>query len=112
MNSRQIATLRELPGVELVEEETARYQHDYSIFAETPTVIVRPLSVVGLSQLMSWASHERVPLVARAGGSNTGGAAITDGMLVLMTDEHFADLSVDPESRRAHGEVGKVFIGH
>ncbi|MFP4376736.1 MAG: FAD-binding oxidoreductase [Spirochaetales bacterium] len=101
-NSDRIAAIRDLVGESSVVEPSDRYTRDYSVFSATPGTIVRPSSSEAISHLLQWASNEQVDVVARAGGSNTGGAAITDGILLLMTDDHFAELRIDPLTHVAH----------
>jgi FAD/FMN-containing dehydrogenase len=82
-----------------VQETSNAYSRDYSIFSKEPSVVVRPESVSDITAVLAWAGSHAVPVVARAGGSNTGGAAITDGVLLLMNSPAFDTIDIDEEKR-------------
>lgn len=86
--------------------ELQRYSHDSGIFELTPTAAVAPADEEDVRFLLELARRHALPVVARAGGSNTGGAAITDGLLVLLGAGGFSEVHIDPQSRIARCGVG------
>ena len=70
-------------------EETRRiYSHDASIFELEPQVIVYPKDSSDVARLVTFVNqttHERFSLTARSGGTDMGGGAISDSIIVDMT---------------------------
>ncbi len=77
--------------------EAERYETDYSMFRAKPQAAIRPQSIEDLRVALSIARSFGVPVTARGGGSNTGGSALTKGILLLVDHEAFATVLVDPE---------------
>jgi len=77
-------------------DELVGYDRDSSVFRLEPLAGVRPRTEDDIRRALSAAARLRIPVVARAGGSNTGGAAITDGLLLLFDRGTFDDVAVDP----------------
>ncbi len=79
-----------------------RCSTDMSIFRSTPAAVVRPSDESDIAATLAFARSEMVPVTARAGGSNTGGAALTSGIVLLFDgNEAWSRLKYDPDT----GEV-------
>lgn len=81
-----------------------RYERDRSIFALRPAAVIRPGSEGDLIGSLLIAGQHEMPVVARGGGSNTGGAAITDGLLILINGGAF-------EEATYHSDSGELVAG-
>lgn len=62
---------------------------DQSIYRVLPAAIARPRDPDDLVRLLRLASEERVSLTLRGGGSGTGGAALTESVVVLLEGEYW-----------------------
>lgn len=60
---------------------------DMSIFHAPPRAVVRPRDVDDIRAVLGFAAENDAAVTARAGGSNTGGAALTGGIVLLFDDE-------------------------
>ncbi|NBF39803.1 MAG: FAD-binding protein, partial [Spirochaetes bacterium] len=76
-----------------------RCSTDMSIFRRTPAAVLRPRDESDIMATLSFARAEAVPITARAGGSNTAGAALTNGIVLLFDrGEEWSRLTYDPDS--------------
>ncbi len=75
--------------------DPGRYERDAGIFSLTPTAVIRATDEDQISSILRTSARLGLPVVARAGGSNTGGAAITDGTMLLLDGEEFSDIEID-----------------
>ena len=77
---------------ELATDEKTRLKHstDMSLYTIVPAAVFRPESDDDVANLLRFCSENRIPVTPRAGASNTGGAAIGDGVIVLPTDRRVA----------------------
>lgn len=74
-----------LPGrITADRRERERLSGDYSIYRVTPAAVARPRDEEELARLVALAAEHRLPLTVRGGGSGTGGAALTSGVVVLL----------------------------
>lgn len=66
-------------------DSTTRRKHstDMSIYCMVPLAVVAPADQHDVTQIMQFCSENGVPLTPRAGASNTGGAAIGEGVILL-----------------------------
>lgn len=79
------ASAERLPGrISTDRKERERLAGDYSIYRILPAAVARPRDEEELSRLVALAAEHRVPLTVRGGGSGTGGAALTSGVVVLL----------------------------
>jgi FAD/FMN-containing dehydrogenase len=67
--------------------ERKKLSGDYSIYRILPAAVARPRDEQELTRLVALAAEHRVPLAIRGGGSGTGGAALTSGVVVLLRGE-------------------------
>ena len=82
-------------GVPVLEGIDQRWHRDYSIFALEPSAVVRPLTEDHIQKTILAAREEGIPVVARGGGSNTGGAAISDGVILAADQTAMSGISFD-----------------
>ena len=76
-----------------------RCSTDMSIFRRMPAAVLRPRDESDIIATLSFARAEGVPVTARAGGSNTAGAALTDGIMLLFDrGEAWSRLAYDPDT--------------
>ena len=117
-----VSELRRTLGPDRIVDEATlpRYRRDYGIFSLLPAAAVRPVTEEHIVLALDTARRHALPVVARGGGSNTGGAAITDGMLLLFDGGGFDHIEVVAGShhlrcgsgarhdhvQRAFGELG------
>lgn len=115
---------REIAGTVHTEGELLeRCATDMSMFRRRPRAVVRPRDEADLRALLAFAREHRVPLTPRGGGSNTGGAAISPGIVVLFDggeqwsgisyDERRGEITAGPavrhdELQRALSERGRM----
>src|ERR1035437_4523122 len=82
-------------------EVRRHFAHDASILQMAPAIIVYPRneSDIRKTARFSWQLAERkriLPITARGGGSDTSGAAIGRGILVVFTAHMNKILTLDP----------------
>lgn len=79
------AARERLPGgISTDQGEREKRSRDYSIYRLLPAAVARPRDDEELTRLVALAAEHRVPLTVRGGGSGTGGAALTSGVVVLL----------------------------
>ena len=75
----------QLPGrISTEEKDRDRCSRDQSIYRVLPAAVARPRDPEELLRLVRLAAEARVSITVRGGGSGTGGAALTDSVLVLL----------------------------
>ncbi|MBX4190554.1 FAD-binding oxidoreductase [Candidatus Saccharibacteria bacterium] len=90
------------------------FSHDASILQVTPTVVVYPANEndVRKTARFSWQLAERdktLPITARGGGSDTSGAAIGSGVMLVFTAHMNRILALNPSKQFATVEPGITF---
>ncbi len=90
-----------LPDRLVPDAKLQEFDADASIFALTPFAVVRPRAEDDVRTVLKIGRRASVPVVARGGGSNTGGAAVTDGILIVFDGAGFSRIQVDPSTGRA-----------
>jgi FAD/FMN-containing dehydrogenase len=90
------------------------FSHDASILQITPTVIVYPANEndVRKTARFSWQLAERdkiLPITARGGGSDTSGAAIGSGVMMVFTAHMNRILALNPAKKFVTVEPGITF---
>jgi len=69
------------------DDKTLRHHStDMSIYSIMPMAVVRPDAPDDVPRLLRFCSEERIAVTPRAGASNTGGAAIGFGVVLLQPD--------------------------
>ncbi len=74
-----------------------QYSHDASMFELMPEMVVRPKGSKDVQSLISWVNkikekqNRHVSITARAAGTDMGGGAITESIIMDMT-KHFTDI--------------------
>ncbi|TVR06421.1 MAG: FAD-binding oxidoreductase, partial [Spirochaetaceae bacterium] len=61
----------------------ARHSTDMGIYSITPQAVVTPADAEDIATLLPYCSDARWPVTPRAGASNTGGAAVGRGVILL-----------------------------
>ncbi len=121
-DSAVAAELRRALGPDHVVDQAALagLTRDYGIFSLRPQAAVRPSREEHIVRTLEVARRLELPVVARGGGSNTGGCAVTDGVFLLFDGGAFDHIHVDSASgslrcgagarhdhvQRAFGEIG------
>ncbi len=107
-----IQFLRGLLGQEWVltsETDRAAYGYDGSLHGGLPDVIVLPKTTDQVSAIMSLASREGIPIVARGSGTNLSGGSIPlRGGIVIHFSRMNRILEIDTENQRAVVETGVI----
>jgi len=95
-------------------EVRRHFAHDASILQMAPAIIVYPRneSDIRKTARFSWQLAERkriLPITARGGGSDTSGAAIGSGILVIFTAHMNKILTLDPRKEFVTLEPGVTY---
>lgn len=90
------------------------FSQDASILQVTPTVVVYPANESDVRKTVhfSWQLAERgkvLPVTARGGGSDTSGAAIGSGVMLVFTAHMNRVLALDPKKEYVTVEPGITF---
>src|SRR5579862_1104585 len=95
--------------------ETRRHlAHDASILQMVPAIVAYPRNEDDIRKILrfSWQLAERgrkLPVVARGGGSDTSGAAITNGILIMTKAHMNRILALDPRKPFVTAEPGLTY---
>ena len=107
-----VENLIKLLGTENVlasETDLAVYGYDGSLHSAIPDVIVLPRTREQVSAIVSLASKEGVPVVARGSGTNlSGGSLPLEGGIVIHFSRMNKILEIDIENQRALVEAGVI----
>ena len=81
-----LRALRELLGERLLTDDVTleSCSGDASVFRVRPLAVVTPRDVEDVRATLAFAREEGLPVTARAGGTNTGGAAVGPGIVLLF----------------------------
>ncbi len=91
------------------EIDLAVYGYDGSLHSAMPDVIVLPRTTEQVSAIVSLASKEGVPIVARGSGTNlSGGSLPLGGGIVIHFSRMNKILEIDIENQRALVEAGVI----
>jgi FAD/FMN-containing dehydrogenase len=95
-------------------EVRRHFAKDASILQQTPAIVVYPRNETDVRKAASfcWQLAERgrpVPITARGGGSDTSGAAIGSGIMVVFTAHMNKILELDPKKEQIVVEPGATF---
>ncbi|WP_189612506.1 FAD-binding and (Fe-S)-binding domain-containing protein [Saccharospirillum salsuginis] len=105
-----LSALRQrLPEDRLITDPMRRFAlgTDASFYRMTPALVVRIDSEEELSYLLGQAQRHRVPVTFRAAGTSLSGQAVTDSVLVTLTDR-WRECRVDPLGERIHLQPGVI----
>lgn len=105
-----ISALRHrLPEDRIITDPMKRFAlgTDASFYRMTPALVVRIDSEAELSYLLSQAQRHQVTVTFRAAGTSLSGQAVTDSVLVTLTDR-WRDCRVDPLGERIHLQPGVI----
>src|SRR5579872_6336687 len=95
-------------------EVRRHFSHDASILQLMPSIVVYPRNEndVRKTARFSWQLAERgkvLPITARGGGSNTSGAALGSGILLIFTAHMNRILALDPKKEYIIVEPGATY---
>ncbi len=91
-------------------EEKLVYECDgLTMFKAVPEVVVLPTTAQQVAQVVQLANRERIPFVARGGGTGlSGGALAVEGGIMIALTKLNQMLDIDLENRRAVVQPGVV----
>ena len=110
----QLDELRDaVPGARLITEpdqmESYRRDQTPAVTPGQPCGVLLAASTGHVAAALDWAQRNRVPVVPRGGGTSlAGGAAASDGCLVLSTARMSAIRELDPANELAVAEAGVI----
>ena len=112
MNKRIIKQLERITGRDGVlksPEDLAVYGYDGTFLDHNPDIVVLPRTTQQVSELVTLASSERIPVVPRGMGSGLTAASIPSlgGMVLSMTRMNKI-LEIDEDNWTAHVQAGVV----
>ena len=84
----------------------AAYSEGAGIYRIVPAAVTVPSTTSALRELVTWAAHRRVPLVARGAGSGMPGGNVGRGVIVDLTTLDGCPIEVHPALRRAYTGAG------
>lgn len=84
----------------------AAYSEGAGIYRILPAAVTVPSTTAALRDLVVWAVHRRVPLVARGAGSGMPGGNVGRGVIVDLTALDGCPIEVHPALRRAYAGAG------
>jgi len=95
-------------------EVRRHFAHDASILRQAPAIVVYPRGESDVRKTASfcWQLAERgrpVPITARGGGSDTSGAAIGSGIMIVFPAHMNKILELDPKKQQIIVEPGSTF---
>lgn len=102
-----------LPAGRLVTDpdvvEAYRRDQTHPVLPGMPLAVLRARTVDDVATTLAWADEHRVPVVPRGGGTSlAGGAAATDGCVVLALGELNAIREISPADEFAVAEAGVI----
>lgn len=80
----------------------AAYSEGAGIYRIVPAAVMVPSTTAALRELVLWAAHRRVPLIARGAGSGMTGGNVGRGVIVDLSTLDGCPLEVHPDARRAY----------
>ncbi|WP_291299631.1 FAD-binding oxidoreductase [Desulfosporosinus sp. BICA1-9] len=90
-------------------EDLICYSYDSTNMIEMPGVVVFPKTTIEVSSLLKIATHWRIPVTTRGGGTNlVGGTVPQEGTIVLSTQLFNQIVEVDEENLVAVVEPGLI----
>ena len=105
----QLVQIVEKGGVLQTPEDLAVYSYDGTFEEHRPEVVVLPQTTLQVSQVVSLAGRERIPVVTRGMGSGLAAASVPfcGGITLAMTRMNHL-LEIDQQNAIAHVEAGMV----
>lgn len=98
-----------LPGSRLITDPMKCFAMgtDASFYRMTPQLVVAIESESELSFLLFQAQLCQIPVTFRAAGTSLSGQAVTDSVLVMLTD-HWSECRIDPLGEQIHVQPGLI----
>lgn len=98
-----------LPEERIITDEFRRfaYSTDASFYRLVPEIVVQASQEQDVTTLLHLADRYQVPLTFRAAGTSLSGQAVTDSVLVMLTDD-WRDLKIDPLGETVHVQPGVI----
>lgn len=100
---------RTIPAERIITNEMQRFalSTDASFYRLVPEAVIQVDTEVEMVELMKEANKHKVPLTFRAAGTSLSGQAVTDHVLVTLTDR-WRQLKIDPLGETVHVQPGVV----
>ncbi|MBT0566217.1 FAD-binding and (Fe-S)-binding domain-containing protein [Williamsia sp. CHRR-6] len=107
--SRSASALQALGlQVDASSRRRAEYSYDASNYRLSPLCVVFPRTDAEVATAVSWCHRNRVPIIARGGGTGMGGNSIGEGVVLDLSRHLNAVLEVDAEGGTALAQAGVV----
>ena len=91
------------------DERLLPYIGDEAARGVTPVAVAFPLTTAEVAAVLKWATARRVPVIPRGAGSGlAGGAAATDGAVVLALERMNRLIAIDETDRVAVAQPGVI----
>lgn len=87
--------------------ERIAYASDASFYRLIPQAVVQPVSIEEIRALFSFSRGHHIPLTFRAAGTSLSGQAITDGILVDISN-HWDRIRVEADGARVRVQPGAI----
>lgn len=99
----------ELPASRIMTDEFRRfaYSTDASFYRMMPEAVIQAANENEVMTLLHVADRHQVPVTFRAAGTSLSGQAVTDSVLILLTDD-WLGLKVDPLGETVHVQPGVI----
>jgi D-lactate dehydrogenase len=81
------------------------FASDAGFYSLVPKAVVQPISEEEIASLFAFSQTHRIPLVFRTGGTSLSGQAITDGILVDLS-QHWQKINVESNGERVRVQPG------
>jgi D-lactate dehydrogenase len=81
------------------------FASDAGFYSLVPKAVVQPVSEEEIAKLFSFSQSNKIPLVFRTGGTSLSGQAITDGILVDLS-QHWQKINVESNGERVRVQPG------
>lgn len=88
-------------------ESLDKYSRDMGGFSRRPSAVVKAFSVDDVSKVLRFCNERKIPVTAWGAGSSLTGAAVTDGILLDVSNMNRI-LKIDTVNYYAHVEAGVI----
>ncbi len=83
------------------------YASDASFYYLVPKAVVQPISIEEIQALFHFSKKHKINLTFRAGGTSLSGQAVTDGILVDLS-QHWRKIQVENQGETVRVQIGAV----
>ena len=109
MKTLDPASLDFLPASRVLTRPLERiaYASDASFYRLIPQAVVQPVSIEEIQALFRFSQAEKIPLTFRSAGTSLSGQAVTDGILVDLS-QHWGRIQVEQDGRLVRLQPGVI----